>query len=46
MLFIVGDDLVGIEITIFQLLMVAPALEGVACADELGHFLIELADSE
>lgn len=46
MLLIVGNDLVGIEISIFQLLVVAATLEGIAGAYPLGHLLVELADSK
>lgn len=43
---IVGDDLIGIEVAIFKFLVVTATLEGVARADEAGHFLVELVDSE
>lgn len=43
---IVGDDLIGIEVAIFKFLVVTATLEGVARADELGHFLVELIDPE
>lgn len=45
-LLIVGDDFVGVEISVLKFLMVAAALEGVAGGNEPGHFLVELADSE
>jgi hypothetical protein len=43
---IVGNDFIGIEVAIFQFLVVAATLEGVAGAYEPGHFLVELVDSE
>lgn len=45
-LLIVCDDFVGIEISIFQLLMVAATLQRIPGADEPRHLLVELADPE
>lgn len=41
---IVGDDLVGVEVAILELLVMAAALEGVAGSDELAHLAVELGD--
>lgn len=45
-LLIVCDDLVGIEISILQLLMMAAALKRIPRSDEPRHLLIQLADPE
>ena len=45
-LLIVRDDLIGIEISILQLLMVAAALQRVPGANEPRHLLVQLADPE
>jgi hypothetical protein len=39
-LLVVGDDLIGIEISIFQLLVVGPTLQRIARADKFGHFFV------
>jgi hypothetical protein len=46
MLFEVRDDLIGIEIFLFEFLMVAAALEGIPGSDVLGHSFIKLVASE
>lgn len=45
-LLIVRDDLIGIEISILQLLMVAATLQRVPGANEPRHLLVQLADPE
>jgi hypothetical protein len=45
-LFEVGDDFVGVKISILQFLVMAATLQGVAGANELGHFLVELRNTE
>lgn len=45
-LFEVGNDLVGVKISVLQLLVMAAALEGISGANELGHFLIEFGNPE
>lgn len=46
MLFVAGDDLIGIEMFFFQFLMVAATLQGIPGADVLRHGFIEFVDSE
>lgn len=44
MLLVVGDNLIWIEITIFQLLVMTSTLESISGSNELGHFFVELAN--
>ena len=46
MLFEVSDDLVGVEMCLLQLLVVAAALESIPGADVLSHGLEQLVASE
>jgi hypothetical protein len=45
-LLIVGNDLIWIEVSIFQFLVMAPTLKGVTRSYKFGHFFVELIDSE
>jgi hypothetical protein len=45
-LLIVGDDLIGVEVSIFEFLMMAATLQRIPGADEVGHLFVEFADSE
>jgi hypothetical protein len=46
MLLVVGDNLIWIEITIFQLLVMTSTLESISASNELSHFFVELANPE